>query len=113
MTLTGWKVDITDDGEDNPVDYCPLVITVNGIPYSGTASEIEAAVEDAINDYGVKEYAVGATIGDHLEVSWAWAFEVDDATNVKDTALGDAAAAGSASTISLNVTCTVDQIETL
>ena len=51
-----------------------------------------------------------STIGANAPaISWKWAFEGND--NVKDTYLGDQAAAGNAATISLSVTATVTQID--
>ena len=97
LVLSGWIVD--------GVDYCPIVITVNGTECKGaTMAALKDAVEAAIAGQS-KEYAANSPLADVLEVSWKWAYEGDD---VKDTALGNLA---TAPTISLKVTCTVTQID--
>ena len=114
LTLTGWKVDITDDGVDNAEEYCPIVFNVNGveIKFVDTVANLETAVENAIVNATAKYHTNDdlSAVEDDLVVTWAWAFEVDDATNVKDTALGDAAAAGNAARITLATTCTIAQL---
>lgn len=127
------KFDLGDNWVDAEGNYyCPLIIKIRegkneNIPTTdliGTkydsADEFEAAVKEAIADYSV-DYKPGtnlATVGaDTLTIDWAWAFETgDDATakaanNVRDTYLGDQAAAGKAATVSLEVTTTVTQID--
>lgn len=102
-----WK-----DAEGN--FYCPLEIKVGTTTYKGTAytsaAEFAAAVETAIEDYS-KNYTANnnlATAATTPAVSWSWAFEGD---NVKDTYLGNQAAAGHAATVSLTVVTTVTQID--
>ena len=96
--------------------YCPIEITVGETTFKGTAyasaDEFEAAVNAEIKTYK-KDYAAGTdlrTIGSNAPaISWKWAFEGND--DVKDTYLGDQAAAGHPATISLEVTVTVTQID--
>lgn len=96
--------------------YCPIKITVGGTTFKGTtynsADEFEAAVNNEIANYK-NDYEAGkdlSTIGANAPaISWAWAFTGND--DVKDTYLGDRAAAGNAATISLEVTATVTQID--
>ena len=96
--------------------YCPIEITVGDTTFKGktyaSADEFEAAVNAKIATYS-KDYAANtnlSTIGANAPaISWKWAFEGND--NVKDTYLGDQAAAGNAATISLSVTATVTQID--
>ncbi len=102
-----WK-----DAGDN--FYCPLEIKVGTTTYKGTAytsaDEFAAAVEAAIEVYS-KNYTANnnlATTATAPAVSWSWAFEGD---NVKDTYLGDQAAAGHAATVTLTVVTTVTQID--
>lgn len=109
LTLAGWEY-------VGVAKYCPIKITVNDNVYQiavGTdASELEVAVENAINEY-TKKYPAGTDLSsvgtDALRVSWEWPFESghDDA----DTALGNQAADGSAATIALEVICTVTQVD--
>lgn len=92
LTLDNWMVDITDDGEDNAVYYCPIVITVGSTPISGLSfasmTEFEAAVEAAVEAYAAYYDAGTSVAASSVAISWAWAFNGEDA---KDTALGDAA----------------------
>ena len=106
LDLAGWTVE--------GAYYCPIVITVGTTPYDGnsysSAAAFEAAVEGAINDY-TAEYDANVDLATSAEtpvVTWAWAFAGDD---VKDTALGNAAADGNAATILLSITTTVTQID--
>ena len=102
--------------------YCPLVITVNGTAYKGldyaSATEFEDAVEGAINSL-TKNYPantdLSASASAGVNVAWEWPFE-DTATgakqtDVKDTYLGDQAAAGKAATVGIVVTATVTQVD--
>ena len=100
LTLAGWTV---DEG-----DYCPIEITVDGTTYKkDTMEELKAAVEGALNKN--VNVAPNTNLAEEHEITWAWAFEGND--NVKDTALGDAAAAGNAATIKFDIKTTVTQID--
>lgn len=107
LTLTGWEVD--------GAVYCPIVFNVNGTEYkidatNDTIAKLELAVENAIVA-ATQKYHTNADLSaveDDLVVTWAWAFDGDD---VKDTALGDAAAAGNAATIALTTSMTITQID--
>jgi len=104
--------------------YCPLTIKINKTAIEGatfTSKEsMENAVAEAINEYS-KTYDPNTNleqkVADVLSVSWTWAFEhgasADEisANNVKDTYLGDQAAAGTPGTISVDLTTTVTQID--
>ena len=101
--------------------YCPIEITVNGVKVdTSTCTDKDTfatAVANAINAVSA-EYKAGtdlSNVTDGLSISWAWPFYVDEATDRKDTALGDAAAGipdgAQAATISINVTTTVTQID--
>lgn len=110
LTLNGWV-----DGEGNY--YCPIVFVVNGAEFKGTgyrsAIEFQTAVTDAINAYS-KDYAANQDLATEStvatpDVSWRWEFDSND--DVKDTALGNAAANGNAATILLAITTTITQID--
>ena len=96
--------------------YCPIEIKVGDTTFKGTtyasADEFEAAVNAKIATY-TKDYVANTDLSgigaNAPAISWAWAFEGND--DVKDTYLGDQAAAGNAATISLSVTATVTQID--
>lgn len=96
--------------------YCPIEVTVGDTTFKGldyaSADEFEAAVNAKIATF-TNDYAAGTNLngigGDAPAISWKWAFEGND--NVKDTYLGDQAAAGEAATISLDITATVTQID--
>ena len=110
-----WVVDAAPSApaEGSLVYYCPIVITVGNQSFSGldyaSAADFEYAVQAAINAYS-NQYAPGTDLSTVAvpEVSWAWAFE---GNNVKDTALGDQAAAGDAAYIALSITTTLTQID--
>lgn len=109
--LTNWTTDGTDQ-------YCPIIINVNGTEYNCLgATDIDSFksnVIEAIEEYS-KDYAAGedlAGVGaDSLAISWEWPFSTSEANDVKDTALGDRAAADNAATIKLTVKTTVTQID--
>ena len=127
LTLAGWEVDVTDDGVDNPTNYCPIVFTIvangnttvvnaNGdMTMAAIKTAVEAEIVKATKRYHTNEDL--SAVANDLAVSWKWPFETgaDDvakaANNVKDTALGDAAAAGSPATIALATTITIEQID--
>ncbi len=105
------------------VEYCPIVFTVAGETYgtndtdathkSANVAALIVAVEEAIEDGYTAEYAAGKDLTSvtDLAVAWAWVFSSSDANDVKDTALGDKAAAGTAPEIALTVKTTVTQID--
>lgn len=96
--------------------YCPLEIKVGDTTFKGTdytsADLFEEAVENKIATYS-NNYAVGANLGDATApaISWEWKYDAND--DVKDTYLGNQAAADPANApkISLTVTATVTQID--
>lgn len=118
LTLTGWTLADTSD-------YCPLVFTVNGTEYKiveddqndqteeiTTVAELITAVQNAINGV-TTEYAAGTDLSareQDLVVYVSWVFEVDEATDAKDTFLANKGA--NVPTIELSVVCTVEQINT-
>ena len=98
--------------------YCPIEITVGnttlkGIEYT-SADEFEDAVKLEIAtlsaDYEANTDLSKLAAGDPT-ISWKWPFYINDANDVKDTFLGNQAAAGKAATISLSVSATVTQID--
>lgn len=127
------KFDLGENWKDKDGNYyCPLVIhirnskeldtdkktTISGLDYTST-DEFEAAVKAAVKEYN-QIFRPGTNLNSqddkNLTIDWAWNFESGDdsskaANNVKDTYLGDQAAAGNASTVSLEVTTTVTQID--
>lgn len=108
--LKGWTTDGT-------TEYCPLVFTVGTASYKigdtgiDSVSDLQNKVKTAITAYS-KDYEANTDLSgvgtDSLKVSWAWAFEGDDA---KDTALGNRAAEDKAATVELEITTTVTQID--
>ena len=128
LTLTGWFLDADKDGVQDPGEdeYCPLVFTVNGETYGTTVTsatnkyasvaELITAVQNAIVDSD-EVYQHNTNLGDNvygdLAVSWKWEFVTGDAAtnDPKDTTLGDAAAAGYPAKVTLNVSCTVTQVD--
>ena len=120
LQLENWK---DADGKF----YCPLVFKIKtpegnqaiiGTDYT-SADLMKAALVNAVASY-TKDYAPGTDLSgkaaDTLAISWEWPFEtgVDNdkpANNVRDTFLGDEAAAGRAATVSLTLATTVTQID--
>ena len=120
LQLENWK-----DGDGK--FYCPLVFKVktpdgntviSGMEFQ-TAEAMKAALVNAVAAY-TKDYAPGTDLSgkaaDTLAISWEWPFETGadndkPANNVKDTFLGDEAAAGRAATVSLTLAATVTQID--
>ena len=100
--------------------YCPVVVTVGteefyGLDYD-SAAEFAAAIKAEIDGKSA-QYAPNTDLSDeyattNLDLAWAWAFEGTDGkqTDVKDTALGDAAVNADL-TISIGVAITVTQID--
>lgn len=122
VSLTNWTL---KDG----TFYCPLVFKIKNAEGKTTtilgtgftdADKLESAIVEAINGYS-KEYAANTNLaekgGDSLTVSWEWPFETGDtaeakaANNIKDTYLGDQAAANNAATVSIEIATTVTQID--
>lgn len=120
LQLENWK-----DGDGK--FYCPLVFKVktpdgntviSGMEFQ-TAEAMKAALVNAVAAY-TRDYAPGTDLSgkaaDTLAISWEWPFETGTdadkpANNVKDTFLGDEAAAGRAATVSLTLATTVTQID--
>lgn len=96
--------------------YCPIEVTVGSTVFKGldytSADEFETAVNEKIENYS-KDYVANTNLSsigaDAPAISWKWAFTGND--DIKDTYLGDQAAAGNAAEISLAVTATVTQID--
>ena len=110
ITLSNWSVDVTDDGNDNPVFYCPLVFAVGNDKVNGATCTSEDDLKtkiEALVDAATK-YAVGANFDKDITLTWEWAFEGD---NVKDTALGNAASYSDAPLIAATITASVTQID--
>ena len=118
VTLSGWVV--------GGVEYCPIIFTVEGHTYGmygttaeytfGTIAVLEQAVEEAIAACKA-DYAPNTNLADAAvtaafpTVSWEWPFYTSDENDVKDTALGDAAAAGYPAGITVTIQTTVTQID--
>ena len=103
LELTDWAV--------GGAYYCPLVITVGTTVFNGTTYADAEAFEEAVEKAIVAEIAKDSVdpntnLADSVAVTWAWAYEGND--DVKDTALGNAAAPA---TISIAVSVTVTQID--
>lgn len=121
LTIENWNL---ADGSF----YCPLVFKIKAADgtntvISGTGftdvDKMKAALVNAVAAY-TKDYAPGTDLSgqaaDTLTISWEWPFETGaeaekPANNVKDTYLGDQAAAGHAATVSLTLATTVTQID--
>ena len=130
MTLTGTpevavKVSyvadfaLSDNWIANGEFYCPLKINVegtevNGLNYINNKYGFESAVEALINGW-TKTYNAGTDLStveaDSVSVSWEWPFSTSAENDVKDTALGNQAAAGNPATVTLSIKTTVEQVD--
>ena len=121
LELDGWTIGDADEY------YCPLIITIDGVSYCGldfaSMDEYEAKIEEVLNNstdgngvnYPANSNLAAETAGNHT-VSWSWPFDTTKGghvfqDDVKDTALGDKAAAGTDITIAFDVAITVTQID--
>ena len=114
VTISGWAV----PGDDF---YCPLVLSFN---YNGnistldgkafdSAADFKTAIEERIDAYKT-DYEANEVLGqinDDLSITWTWEYSSSAENDIKDTALGDQAAAGTASTFKLALEVTVTQID--
>lgn len=123
VTLEGWTL-------DGSTEYCPIVFTINGETYgtNDTAADnksasvadlvtaLEAALEETTADYKANTN-LSAESGALNVISWEWPFETGAgaaeiaANDIKDTTLGNNAAAGTAAVIGIEMTITVTQID--
>lgn len=109
-------VDLGENWKVGTDFYCPLEVTVGTVTLKGTDSaytsvdDFETAIKNEI-DRTSATYDANANLATNgcPVISWKWAYTGNDDT--KDTALGDAAAAGNAATISISVKTTVTQID--
>lgn len=120
VSSTATKVDFGDKWVDKDGSYyCPIEITVGSKTIKGNdfgnVEAFEAEVKKAVDGF-TKDYEAGTdldteTVNDEnkLAVSWAWVFAGND--DVKDTYLGNQAAADHAATIELEISTTVTQID--
>ena len=122
-----WMVDADNNDVSNvgayyrDTFYCPIIIIVEGTKINGLtydkAEDFEKDVNDAIKAFTQDYKANEAIAAEKLDVSWKWAFDAEDPDAIPenndeyDTQLGDAAVYMVAPTISLEVTCTVTQID--
>lgn len=110
--LNNWTI---PNGDGGNVEYCPLVITINGTPYKigdtgiDDVAALQAKVKAVIEAYS-KVYDAGVDLSsketESLKVKVSWPFTANG-NDVKDTALGDNS---TAPTIALNITATVEQV---
>lgn len=108
---------------DNWVDkdnkyYCPLQIKIGNTTLDGTTydsvGEFENAVKTTIQGF-TAQYEANTDLSNTTvavpAVSWAWPFSTSEENDIKDTYLGDQAAAGKAATVELGMTVSVTQID--
>lgn len=119
------KIDATVEVSDNWIVegdfYCPITVTVgtegiSGLEYD-SATEFATAIKNKIESKSA-QYAPNKNLAEvydttNLDLAWAWAFEGaadSKQTDVKDTALGDAAVSTDL-TLNIGVKITVTQID--
>lgn len=112
VELTNWTL-------ENGTEYCPIIFTVEGTEYKMDAdvttvealiNKVETAIENCKQVYSPNT-DLSSKSADYPSVSWKWEFHVDDATDVKDTELGNLTANGRASIIKVDIKTTVTQVD--
>lgn len=115
------NVDISDNWIVDGDFYCPVVVKVGGEEISGLDYDSATAFANAIKseiDGKSAQYAPNKNLSaeydtTNLDLAWEWAFEGaagSEQTDVKDTALGNAAVAEDL-TIDIGVDISVTQID--
>ncbi|MBR2915143.1 MAG: hypothetical protein IKC06_04985 [Clostridia bacterium] len=125
ITLTGWTYDDDKNPATPEVEYCPIYFTIGTETYGitgttkdaldhgyATVAELKAAVETAISSFSA-DYEANSNLSSVVtpDISWNWDYYSTAANDVKDTALGDKAAAGNYATITIVVETTISQID--
>ena len=109
VSFTGWTL------ADSSF-YCPLVFTINGTDIKqdttiDTADKFAAAIKNAIEGLSADYHTntdLASQANNTVAISWKWVFEGE---NAKDTYLGDQAALGNASTVSIKYSASATQID--
>lgn len=118
VTLTGWMAKDPSDAEATEALYFPIVVKVNGTAVDTsdctTLDAVATAIETAINGTA-KTYDPLTNLANEsankVTVTWEWPFSTSDTNDILDTYLGDKAAAGTASTITVVMAATVEQVD--
>lgn len=117
-----YSADVSFDGwtlSDGTTFYCPLIFNINGteIKQDSTitsAAAFAAAIKAEIEGLDATYHTntdLSAQAGNTVDISWEWPFYVSAENDVKDTDLGNQAAAGSASKVSITYSATATQID--
>lgn len=117
IQLLNWATNLDDAAN---TEYCPLVITVEtsvlGVAatkefkFETSVADLEKAIEAYIEGFDAERVDPNTDLNSTFKFSWSWAYEVDQATNIKDTALGNNAANGKPATFYISLGATVTQI---
>lgn len=114
-------VEISDNWLVDGDFYCPITVTVGNATISGldytSAADFAAAIKTEIDNKS-KQYAPNqdlSAIDANFDISWEWAFESTETganaqTDVKDTALGNAAVNADLS-LSIGLEITITQVD--
>ena len=120
IEMNGWSV--------GAEEYCPVYFTIEGKTYgtddSGLGFDVTyATVAELIEGVRItignmkKDYEPNTQLDsdvvkkDYPTVTWTWPFSTSPENDKKDTALGDAAAAGTPAGITFTIKTTVTQID--
>jgi len=104
-----WTVDNGNE-EYEPIKW---TLSQNGTAVSGAEDVTFAELVTALEGFSA-HYAPGvdaSTLLSDIEIKWDWVFSVDDATDEKDTDLGNQAAAGIINSVLLDLEIQVVQID--
>lgn len=101
---TEWK-------DQNGDFYCPLVFVVDGVTVDSTgcadADAFETKIKEEIDREVYYDITTASTTYETFDITWNWEYHVDNDTDLKDTALGDAGVAS----IDFKVVCTAEQVD--
>ena len=112
-------VALTDNWKDGADQfYCPIVVTVGTTAIDGagytSAADFVAAIESALEGKSAV-YGPNTNLADHydntnLDLAWSWPFSTGDVNDIRDTALGDRAAAATSDAEALKLSIAIDII---
>ena len=87
--------------------YAPLEFSLNGNDWTG----LEQFKEDLGEELESEIMQPNAPYAETQTIHWRWPFYVSDGDDIKDTAMGSAAAAGTAPKVTVNIEVTAAQID--
>ena len=87
--------------------YAPLMFSVNGTDWIDLA-DFKEALSNALAS---ETMAPGEEYASTQTIYWSWPFYVSDGNDIKDTAMGEAAATGTAPKVTVSIEMTAAQVD--